>query len=285
MNEITIGDKTYVSSKRAAEITGYAKDYIGQLCREGRVEARLIGRNWYISDSALRAHRFGEEETPSAAPETKVEAIPSIDALWDAPRYGHESVEEVHEAAEPVEPIRQDAPEPERKDAAIPSDMHAAWSEWFSARVSPQKGATEPQAAAEEAEAPENAGESEGVSVHISKIREDLPQDVPLTASIPVEDEHESVRISRIATETAQGVSNSREAQLEEEEAPYPAYAKTRGQGISSTGLAVRSALVLAAVVAVFTAVLGTGFVRIPESVLNNAAALQMLSGTRTLIK
>lgn len=38
MDELIIGEKTYLSSKRAAKITGYAKDYVGQLCREGRVE-------------------------------------------------------------------------------------------------------------------------------------------------------------------------------------------------------------------------------------------------------
>src|SRR5271155_2795244 len=59
MDEITLDDKTYVSSKRAAQITGYAKDYVGQLCREGRVEARLVGRNWYVLESSIRAHRFG----------------------------------------------------------------------------------------------------------------------------------------------------------------------------------------------------------------------------------
>ncbi len=42
MNELTLDGKTYVSSRRAAEITGYAKDYVGQLCREGHVEARLV---------------------------------------------------------------------------------------------------------------------------------------------------------------------------------------------------------------------------------------------------
>jgi hypothetical protein len=69
MDEILIEDKRYISSKQAAKITGYAKDYIGQLCREGRVQARLVGRSWYVLDSAIKDHRFGntvesEKETP-----------------------------------------------------------------------------------------------------------------------------------------------------------------------------------------------------------------------------
>lgn len=58
MDEITLDGKTYISSKKAAAITGYAKDYVGQLCREGRVEARLVGRSWYVYEPSLEAHRF-----------------------------------------------------------------------------------------------------------------------------------------------------------------------------------------------------------------------------------
>lgn len=67
MDELTIGDKVYISTKRAAALTGYAKDYIGQLCREGRVEAKLVGRSWYVREESLRGHRFGEEETSQPA--------------------------------------------------------------------------------------------------------------------------------------------------------------------------------------------------------------------------
>ena len=64
MDELVIGDKKYVSSKQAAKVTGYAKDYIGQLCREGRVPARLVGRSWYVLESAIHDHRFGDQKTP-----------------------------------------------------------------------------------------------------------------------------------------------------------------------------------------------------------------------------
>lgn len=62
MDEILIEEKKYISSKRAAKMTGYAKDYIGQLCREGRVPARLVGRSWYVLESAIQDHRFGDHQ-------------------------------------------------------------------------------------------------------------------------------------------------------------------------------------------------------------------------------
>ena len=62
MDELTIENQKYLSSKKSAKLTGYAKDYVGQLCREGRVEARLVGRNWYVLESSIMEHRFGPAE-------------------------------------------------------------------------------------------------------------------------------------------------------------------------------------------------------------------------------
>lgn len=56
-DEIRVGSETYISSKRASEITGYARDYIGQLARKGLVEARRIGGLWYVLEKALLAYK------------------------------------------------------------------------------------------------------------------------------------------------------------------------------------------------------------------------------------
>lgn len=128
MDEIVIGDKVYVSSKRAAKITGYAKDYVGQLCREGRVEARLVGRNWYVLESAVREHRFGKpEEKPSEAKETEVEQTDaSSTATWKAPQY-------VPEAPAFVPNLTQKIEKPQESSPAV-IDMQSAWREWFDAK-------------------------------------------------------------------------------------------------------------------------------------------------------
>lgn len=57
MEELTIGGKQYISSRRAAKLSGYAKDYIGQLCRGGVLPATMVGRSWYIEEDALKEHR------------------------------------------------------------------------------------------------------------------------------------------------------------------------------------------------------------------------------------
>ena len=55
--EIDLGGAIYVSSKRAAEITGYAQDYIGQLARTGAVIGKRISGLWYIQKDSLNQHK------------------------------------------------------------------------------------------------------------------------------------------------------------------------------------------------------------------------------------
>ncbi len=121
MDEITIEDKVYVSSKQAAKITGYAKDYVGQLCREGRVEARLVGRNWYVLEDSIREHRFGKPEE-AVVPVDSVNTPVDRSSTWQKPQY---------EAEIPVF-VPDLAPKPE-VSAPTPAiaDMQSAWKEWF----------------------------------------------------------------------------------------------------------------------------------------------------------
>lgn len=162
MDELTIDGKTYISSKKAAVITGYAKDYVGQLCREGRVEARLVGRSWYVYEPSLSAHRFEDgrksehaDEAPKEYPnllggapaaseeegyargETELHGEvkngstsdnASIQAVWEPLQYVSEA---------PV--LIPSLPEKDEKKETIQneerlSEMQSAWQEWFSMR-------------------------------------------------------------------------------------------------------------------------------------------------------
>ncbi len=138
MDELLIEDKKYVSSKRAAKITGYAKDYVGQLCREGRVPARLVGRSWYVLESALQDHRFGSHGiVPS---EIKKETPPNQRSTWEAPRYEAVSVDvlpRIHSHQEP-EQNRKEVPDEEGKDKEVLNDrrdaeppLHDTWQTLF----------------------------------------------------------------------------------------------------------------------------------------------------------
>lgn len=56
-HEINLGGTIYISARRAAEITGYKQDYIGQLARAGRVVAKRIGGLWYVLEESLLGHK------------------------------------------------------------------------------------------------------------------------------------------------------------------------------------------------------------------------------------
>lgn len=109
MNELIIDEKKYISSKQAAKVTGYAKDYVGQLCREGRVQAQLVGRSWYVLESAIKDHRFGTETAVDDVKDLGTKQAET--AAWSVPRYAaahHEMLPTIHpeprkEAAEAVE--------------------------------------------------------------------------------------------------------------------------------------------------------------------------------------
>ena len=52
-NTLNIEGKNYISARQAAANTGYAQDYIGQLCRGGKIEGKMIGRSWFVSEQSL----------------------------------------------------------------------------------------------------------------------------------------------------------------------------------------------------------------------------------------
>ena len=56
-DEVNLGGKTYISSKRASASTGYAQDYIGQLARKGAIDAQRIGGLWYIHLESLTNYK------------------------------------------------------------------------------------------------------------------------------------------------------------------------------------------------------------------------------------
>lgn len=49
--------KKYISAKRASGISGYSSDYVGQLCRGGKLECRMVGRTWFVSEESLYLHK------------------------------------------------------------------------------------------------------------------------------------------------------------------------------------------------------------------------------------
>ncbi len=47
----------YTKASVLAKKFRYTSDYIGQLCRQGKVDCHLVGRSWYVSESSLLGHK------------------------------------------------------------------------------------------------------------------------------------------------------------------------------------------------------------------------------------
>ena len=175
MDEILIEEKKYVSSKRAAKVTGYAKDYIGQLCREGRVPARLVGRSWYVLESAIHDHRFGD-----TAPGSPAAGLPKENGLststWESPRYEASSAEILPS----VNRLRDADAHPTDQDD-VAQHLQDSWRAWFDrvADTEPVSLATlvVPEEQEKDPPIPLGAGEEE-VPIPIHTVYELPPEDL-----------------------------------------------------------------------------------------------------------
>ncbi|MDQ5950712.1 MAG: hypothetical protein QG585_654, partial [Patescibacteria group bacterium] len=56
MEELKIGEKIFLSSRRTGQVLGYTNDYVGKLCREGRLDAKMVGRTWYIDFDSVKKY-------------------------------------------------------------------------------------------------------------------------------------------------------------------------------------------------------------------------------------
>jgi len=128
MDEILIDDKKYISSKRAAKATGYAKDYVGQLCREGRIQAKLVGRSWYVLESALQDYRFGSSvQTTADDFEAVVSTAPVLPSLSKYKNY------EEALRGEPAEDLVEDELKYTKENIVedLPQPSENSWSAWL----------------------------------------------------------------------------------------------------------------------------------------------------------
>jgi hypothetical protein len=49
--------KKYVSAKEAGSVTGYSRDYIGQLARSNKIDSKRVGRTWYVEEESLLSYK------------------------------------------------------------------------------------------------------------------------------------------------------------------------------------------------------------------------------------
>ena len=73
--DLIINGKKFISSKRAAEITGYTCDYVGQLSRLSKIEATMVGRSWYVGEESILSHHHENATANSFGRRAKKEVV------------------------------------------------------------------------------------------------------------------------------------------------------------------------------------------------------------------
>lgn len=67
---------TYVKVATLAKKYKYTTDYIGQLCRAGKVDCQLVGRAWFVREESLVNHKSDRyKQTVAAEPLSKVKVF------------------------------------------------------------------------------------------------------------------------------------------------------------------------------------------------------------------
>ncbi|MBI5003521.1 helix-turn-helix domain-containing protein [Candidatus Kaiserbacteria bacterium] len=69
-DEIFFDGMHYVSAREAAESSGFTRDYVGRLCRDGKVCGKRIGKLWYVDKNSFQAFLTTQEYSKSKSRQT-----------------------------------------------------------------------------------------------------------------------------------------------------------------------------------------------------------------------
>jgi hypothetical protein len=70
MDKVVLDGIEYVKASAAAKQFRYTSDYVGQLCRAKKVDARLVGRTWFVNPESLKEHK---NTTHHKTPDSEIE--------------------------------------------------------------------------------------------------------------------------------------------------------------------------------------------------------------------
>ena len=72
-DEIFFDGIRHISANDAAASSGFTRDYIARLCRDGKVRGRRIGKNWYVDHNSFQSFLVGQEYAKSRRNESLVQ--------------------------------------------------------------------------------------------------------------------------------------------------------------------------------------------------------------------
>ncbi|MFT7644498.1 MAG: hypothetical protein ACI9BF_000147 [Candidatus Paceibacteria bacterium] len=70
MDTVVLDGVEYVKASALAKKFRYTQDYIGQLCRAKKVDARLVGRTWFVNPGSIKEHKLNKHKLSRTAKKT-----------------------------------------------------------------------------------------------------------------------------------------------------------------------------------------------------------------------
>lgn len=58
---VSFDGRGHISTSRAAKITGYSPDYVGQMARAGIISSRQVGNRWYVERAGILSHKESKD--------------------------------------------------------------------------------------------------------------------------------------------------------------------------------------------------------------------------------
>ena len=209
----------------------------------------MVGRNWYVLDSALREHRFGKA-AEEIVPEKEEKVPESPISTWKRPEY----IPEKPVFVPTLTPKPYKSEDVQIGTPAI-ADMQTAWREWFQEKKEDTSGNDSTESLPYGAPLIEKEPEPQ----HVAPANEPETEKVPInrleeTESAP---EEEIVAIHREYRTVAPMI---REITNEGIAEPYVVPAsKTKGTKSDRSPILAQVALILLSFVSISVALLGTG--------------------------
>ena len=85
-SELFLGDKKYISAKKASSLTGYSRDYVGQLARGNKIDSKKIRGVWYVEEKSILQYKdFSIELDQKITLPTKLPSSPRAPILIRLP--------------------------------------------------------------------------------------------------------------------------------------------------------------------------------------------------------
>lgn len=125
---VSFDGRDHISAARAAEITGYHQDYVGQLARAGAIISRQVGNRWYVDRQAILSHKKEKDSLLGAVQAqsvgiTRGDTLSAKDASGDSYAGAGPFFTYTSDTGDLL-PIRNKA-EPIQAPKEIPTNVHA----------------------------------------------------------------------------------------------------------------------------------------------------------------